>query len=135
MKKRKFIWGLLLFTCSLLSSCKNYGTERMINGVQYFYTSNVTESELYKLADALKDFGFDVTNEDESKTIQLNRTGNTYEVRAVVKKGMEMDSEFCNTAKIIAKYISTDFFDGANVEIHLCDEHLETLRVVLMLNY
>jgi hypothetical protein len=135
MKKGIFIWGLLLFTCSVLSSCKNYGTEKTINGVQYFYTSNVTESELDKLADVLKDFGLEVTDEDEGKTIQLNRTGNTYEIRAVIKKGLEMDNEYCDAIKTFAKYISSTIFDGANVEFHLCDEHLETIRVILMSNY
>jgi hypothetical protein len=135
MKKRIFIWGLLLFTCSLLSSCKNYGVEKTINGVQYFYTSNVTESELDRLADVLRDVGFDVKDENEGKTVQLNRTGNTYEIRAVIKKGLEMDSEFCDAAKTIAKYVSTSVFDDANVEFHLCDENLETVRVILMSNY
>ncbi|MDR1897766.1 MAG: hypothetical protein LBR10_13350 [Prevotellaceae bacterium] len=135
MKKKIIILGLLLFASSILTGCKNHGTEKMINGIQYFYTSTVTETELYKLADALKDLGFDDTDEDESKTIQLNKTGNTYEIRAVAKKGLEMDNEFCDMAKKLAKYVSSNVFDDANVEFHLCNEHLETVRVLLMANY
>ncbi|MDR2651182.1 MAG: hypothetical protein LBC68_02540 [Prevotellaceae bacterium] len=135
MKKKIIIWGLVLFASSILTGCKNHGTEKTINGVQYFYTSNVTETELYELADALKIFGFEVTNDDEGKTVQLNKTGDTYEIRAVIKKGLELDDEFCDMAKKIAKYVSHNVFDDAYVEFHLCDEHLETVRVLLMSNY
>ena len=65
--------------------------------------------------------------------MQINKTGNTYEFRMVVKKGMEKDEEVIQLFKIFSIELSEDVFNGYAVDVHLCDEYLETLRVVVPL--
>ena len=64
--------------------------------------------------------------------MQLEKEGDTYQFRMVVKEGYEEKEEFINLAKQFANELSADVFEGAPVEVHLCDEHLETLKKVGM---
>ena len=126
---KKNIFGIVFFTL-LIVSCNNYGKEKTFNGTQLFYTSNVTENEVNKLGQFLIDWGF---ADGEYKTVQLNKTGNTYEVRMVVKTGLENDQEYRNLFRLATNQISEGAFNGANVDIHLCNDKLKTLSVVPML--
>ncbi|MDR1380188.1 MAG: hypothetical protein LBJ47_01770 [Tannerella sp.] len=123
---------LTLFVLLLVSSCNDYGTEKNFNGTQLFYTSAVTERDADKLGAYFIDMGF---ADGDEKTVQLNKTGKTYEVRMVVKKGIEQDQEYKDNAKLLAAEISESVFDGANVDIHFCDEELNTLIVLPMATY
>ena len=51
----------------------------------------------------------------------------------VFKKGIEKDEEFIQVFKNLSAVLSEDVFDGYSVDIHLCDEYLNTLRVVVPL--
>ena len=115
----------------VLSSCgDNHGKEKDFKGVQLFYTEAVTEAE----ADALGDYLIESEFADgEEKTVQLNKTGKTYEFRMVIKKGVEKDPEYINLAKTYAAELSANVFNGKPVEIHLCDEALKTIQVVVPL--
>jgi hypothetical protein len=108
----------------------NYGTELKFNGGQLFYTSAVTKQEAEKLGNYLikQDF-FD----GNSKTMQLNKSGDTYELRMVIKKGVDQDSDFIDGIKEFNNEISKNVFSSAPVETHLCDEKLKTIRVVVSL--
>lgn len=121
--------SLLLAALFLLAGCTNYGTEKTFNGVQLYYTSDVTEAQADALGDYLIKSEF---ANGEAKTIQLARQGNTYEFRMVVKKGIENDAEYAEAFKIFAKDISDNVFNGSQVDLHACDENLETLRVFPM---
>lgn len=66
------------------------------------------------------------------KTVQINKSNNTYEFRLVVKKGIEQDQEYIDMFKVFAADLSTDVFNGEQVDVHLCDEYLNTLRVTPM---
>jgi hypothetical protein len=120
---------ILVFTLFLIN-CDNYGTMLEFNGGELYYTSSVSEREAYKLGEYLVDAEF---FDGDGKTIQLNKTGNTYEFRMVIKKGTEKDEEFIQIAKIFANDLSEYVFNGFNVDIHLCDENLSTIRVVVPL--
>lgn len=65
------------------------------------------------------------------KTVQLNKNGSTYEFRMVIKKGIENDQEFINIFKQFAEELSVNVFEGSQTDIHLYDEYLKTLRVVV----
>jgi hypothetical protein len=121
---------LLIFLAILLmGSCRNFGTEKKFNGTQMFYTSTVTENEVDILGAYLINSGF---ADGEQKTVQLNKSGNTYEFRMVVKKGIEQDQEYRTLGKAMASEISLAVFNGSNVDLHLCDENLKTLIVLPM---
>jgi WD40 repeat protein len=97
------------------------------NGGEIYYTSTVTEAEVRKLGDYLvKQRIFEGTR----KTMQLNKTGSTYEIRAVVKKGTENNTGFDDFFKALVKELRDKVFKGSNVTVHLCDSQFQTLRVI-----
>jgi hypothetical protein len=123
---------LLVVLSVILNACANYGKEKEFNGVQLFYTSSVTETEANALGEYLVKSEF---ADGEDKTVQLNKTGNTYEFRMVVKKGIEQDQEYTALGKLMAKEISDEVFYGKQVDVHFCDENLKTLKVLPMSTY
>lgn len=120
---------LIAIIAITFSSCQNYGTEKEFNGVSLFYTENVTEDEADKLIDYLKENKFDDGSE---KAIQLEKEGDTYQFRMVIKEGYDEKEDFLQLAKYIASELSVEVFDNAPVEVHLCDKYLETLKVIEM---
>ncbi|MCC6550325.1 MAG: hypothetical protein IT279_09680 [Ignavibacteriaceae bacterium] len=120
---------VLLSAMFLLVGCSNRGSEKTFNGVQLYYTSDVTEAQADALGDYLIKSEF---ANGEPKTVQLAKQGNTYEFRMVVKKGIENDAEYAEIFKIFAKDISDNVFNGSQVDLHACDDNLETLRVFPM---
>ena len=99
MKKIFKIFSLLLISSVVLTSCEDYGTEKNFNGVQLFYTFEITESEANSLGRYLIESEFADGGE---KTVQLNKSGNTYEFRMIVKKGIEQDPEYVELGKYMA---------------------------------
>jgi hypothetical protein len=121
------IYGLY---CEYFS--QNYGTKLNFSGGDLYYTSSVTLSEANRLGQYLvKEKFFD----GNRKSIQINKTGSTYEFRMVIKKGLENDQELMQVLKIVASQLSTDVFVGSRVDIHLCDQYLRTIRVVVDYSY
>ena len=109
----------------------DYGTEKSFDGVQLWYTSIITEKE----ADAMGSYLIESAFADGSeKIVQLNKSGNTYEFRMVVKTGIEQDQEYAELGKLLATEISTFVFNREPVDVHFCDENFKTLRVLLMSN-
>jgi len=108
------------------------GEFKNINGVELYFTSNISEDEVKKMCEYLLESGF---ADGERKTVQLDRNGNTYEFRMVVKKGIEQDDEYINLGKQMAAEISGHVLDNKQVDIHFCDEKLITLRVLPMSRY
>jgi hypothetical protein len=105
-----------------------HGKEIKLNrGSQLFYTSNVTEAEAQKLAGWLNK---ELDKAPNAGTFQLNKRGDTYEVRLVVKDGVVDNEVTCLGLRLDAVRISQDVFDNAPVEMHLCDGHLKTVRVL-----
>ncbi|MCL2804750.1 MAG: hypothetical protein FWD26_02310 [Treponema sp.] len=128
-----FFGALVVLLVSFLAiNCGNYGAQKTFNGTQVFYTSAVTLNEVEKLGNYLVEEGF---ADGEHKSVQLNKTGNTYEFRMVVKKGIETDLEYRELGKLIATELSTYVFNGARVDTHFCDEKFKTLIVLPMLTY
>jgi len=126
---KKIIYPLLALCFTLLIGCNTNGKEKTFNGVQLFYTSVITEAE----ADRLGAFLIDSEYADgEFKTVQITKTGNTYEFRMVVKKGIENDQEYTQIFKQFAADISKNVFDSAQVDLHACDKYLNTLQVYIM---
>jgi dipeptidyl aminopeptidase/acylaminoacyl peptidase len=97
------------------------------NGGEIYYTAAVTEADVRKLGEYLiKQRIFDGTN----KAMQLNKVGSTYEFRAIVTKGSENDAAVSDYFTKLIKDLRDKVFKGSDVVIHLCDDHLKTLRVI-----
>ena len=77
--KRLFEFSALLFFIVLFgfTGCtgSSFGTEKMFNGTQLFYTENITENQADILGAYLITAGF---ADGDEKTVQLNKSGNTF---------------------------------------------------------
>lgn len=111
---------LIIFSCG-----QNYGRKLKYDWGELYYTSSVTESEANDLGRYLGQRGFN------TKMAQIDKTGSTYEFRATIKKGLENDQECIQSAKRFGKELSINVFGGNPVDMHLCDEKLKTIRVVV----
>jgi hypothetical protein len=136
MKNRLFLHLTIIFLIALGCSTneeealeKKYGKQINKNGLQLFYTENVTEEEANRMVKFLIE---SESIDGEKKTVQLNKNGKTYEFRMVVKKGIEQDPEYIEIFKNFTLELSKFVFNNSPVDIHMCDELLNTIRVIPM---
>ncbi|MDT5060618.1 MAG: hypothetical protein QOH63_1077 [Acidobacteriota bacterium] len=113
----------------LMLGCSSHGTKLEYGKGELYYTKNVTEAEAKKLGDYLTKIKF---FEGDKKSVQLDKSGDTYQFRMVVKEGLDKDEKYLTAIPTAALELSKNVFDGAKVEIHLCDDQLKTLKVVPM---
>ena len=104
------------------------GQKLEFNRGELYYTSAVKKTEAERLGTYLVRSGY---FDGERKTFQLDGRGRSYQVRCVVKKGIDSDPVFIEVFRMLADEISRNVFDNKAVEIHLCDEYMNTLRVVI----
>jgi hypothetical protein len=98
------------------------------NGSAVYYKSPVTKAEASKLLSYLVEEDF---FDDTPKEVLLTKEAKTYQFHLVVKKGIETDPEFIAEAKLFSKSLSQDVFNNASVDIHLLDDKLNLLKVVV----
>jgi hypothetical protein len=104
-----------------------HGTRLEFNGGELYYTRAVSEAEAKKLGDYLVKAKF---YDGNPKTVQLTKTGSVFEVRMVVKPGVDRDPHYLKVSQAVCAELSANVFDNAEVKVHLCDDRLNTLRVV-----
>ena len=129
MRKQNIFGGVMVLAILLAFglACNQYGEKLEYNGGELYYTKNVTEAEAKKLGEYLvKQEFFD----GKEKTIQLDKNGGTYQFRMVVMKEKQDDEASMEIFKAFAEQMSADVFNNAPVELHVCNEKLETLKVV-----
>lgn len=122
------LFSLMLYGCG----GESYGTKiNFGENNELYYTESVTSEQAQALGDYLVKGEF-FANDGNDRTVQLNKTGSTYEFRMVVKKGLDQDQGTIDLMKTVAAELSENVFKGENVDIHLCDDTLKTLRVVVL---
>lgn len=123
---------ILLFSLFCITGCAGNGEDLgellKFNNGELFYTSNISQNRANKLGNYLVESGYFDGNR---KTVQIDKSGNTYKFRMVVKKGLEDDSRTIKLLRLYSKELSSNVFGGNPVDIHLCDVNLKTLRVVV----
>jgi hypothetical protein len=135
-RKRLTTISILIFTMLfsvMLSSCsgEDYGTKiNFGENNELYYTENVTLEESQALGDYLVKGEF-FAADDNKRTVQLNKTGSTYEFRMVVKEGLDKDQATIDVMETVAADLSANVFNDEVVDVHLCDDTLKTLRVVM----
>jgi hypothetical protein len=110
-----------------IQSCSKHGNELSFNKGELYYTESVQKSDAQKLGSYLQNEGF---FNGEKRIVQLNREGKLWEFRMVVKKGTETDDEYINLFGFFSLQLSKAVFDNQPVDIHLCNDKLETLKVI-----
>jgi hypothetical protein len=129
MKNKNYISGIIAIAILLIAglACNQYGEKLEYNGGEVYYTENVTKQDAQKLGDYLvaQKF-FDGT----PKTVQLDKSGSTYQFRMVVQKEKQNDETTANIMKLFAAQISSEVFNDAPVELHICDDQLKTVKVI-----
>ena len=135
---------LFLFFVFILISCGNKKDEKVAEvgpttGLQkipfkesilFYDSANVTKYDANKLVEYL-----DKHQINEGNIFILNKSGKTFEFKIIIKKGLEQDQETITAMKLLAASISNDAFNGSPVDIHLCDDKFNLIRVVLQADY
>jgi hypothetical protein len=92
-----------------------------------YYTKNATEADAKKLGDYLVKEGY---FDGKPKTVQLDKSGSTYQVRMVIQKESQTDPKILEALKTFAGQISSEVFANVATEIHICDDSLKTVQVI-----
>ncbi len=122
----------MLFSVMLVGCGADFGTKiNFGENNELYYTENVTKEQAQALGDYLVKGEF-FANDGNERTVQLNKSGSTYEFRMVVKTGLEQDQATVDLMKDVAIELSANVFNGETVDVHLCDDTLKTLRVVVV---
>jgi tetratricopeptide (TPR) repeat protein len=104
-----------------------YGKRLLFNAGELYYKPPVTEQQARRLGEYLVGTHF---FDGKRKTLQLARPGDTPQVRVVVKEGLERDQQMVEQFRQFGIELSRKVFDGAPLEIHLCDQWMKTLTTV-----
>lgn len=119
---------IILFSFTL-SGC-GYGEKlTYLGNNELYYTSNVTKSEAEKLGNYLVKNGY-FTNDTEI-FMQLDKENRAYEIRMIMKTGLENDNDIIADLKYLCGDYSRNVFDNKYVDILLCDKNLKTIRTVV----
>jgi len=104
-----------------------FGRMLQFKSGQLLYTKSVSKAEAMKLGDYLVVEGiFD----DNPKTAQIGKTGDKYELRLVVQDTFSDSLEYKIIFQMLGSKVSREVFDNAPLDIHLCNDKLETLEVL-----
>jgi tRNA U34 5-methylaminomethyl-2-thiouridine-forming methyltransferase MnmC len=123
------ILQVLLFCVSLFifAGCTSYGKKYAADKDHevYYKGDGVDEANAKKLADYLKEQGYFTDN--HQATVQIVKTKDSFNLNFVYDKAQvnaEREAKFL----IFGGAISRDVFNSAPVNIHLCDDKLETFK-------
>jgi hypothetical protein len=120
---RLLLTALLAVVCACSTSWKRLEFK---GGELYYW--GVTPSKAQRLGEYLVKTGF---FDGSKKSVQLKQDNKTYHVRIIVEKGLENDSEIIHLTELAARDYSRNVFEGSPVDIHLCNDHWSTIRVVI----
>jgi hypothetical protein len=125
MKPCRFL--VLMILVAVVAGCNEYGEKITIDNTDIYYLEPVSRQDAERLGKFLVAEEFIDGN---PKTVQVRRQQGTYQFRMVIKEGLQADQGILHHAAVFCNQLSRQVFGGATVEIHLCDNQLETLRVV-----
>lgn len=97
------------------------------NATQILYTHNVKLDEVNKLKDYLIKSEF---ADQTPKTIEFDKKDDTYLFRMVVKEGFDKVDSNSTILKFFGQNISKEAFNNAPLIVHMCNDKLETLRII-----
>jgi hypothetical protein len=104
-----------------------YGKRLNLNNGQVYYQPPCTEQQARRLGEYLFRSGF---LSEKRVTVQLCQVGGTFQFRAALKAGAESNPCLVAAFWALGQCISRDVFDGAPIEVDLCDVQLRTVLVL-----
>ena len=110
-----------------LGSGQGLGKRLDLSGSDLYYASSVTTAEAKRLRRHLLETQ---TFDEAAGTFQLNKEGSKYQFRMMVQPRAENDQQTVFASDALGMRLSGAVFGGKVVEVHLCDENFDTLRVV-----
>jgi hypothetical protein len=119
--------GVLVSIVMVAPISPSLGQLRRIDTLDLWYTPQITNPELDRLERFLRQ---NFVSENHT-TVQIDRQDGTYLFRFVIKKGLDQDPEVIQEMRHLASEMSRDVFQGRGVDFHLCDSHMQTIRVVV----
>ncbi len=123
------IWGGIVgyVAYETMTTVGVWGNKLTFNGGDLYYASSVKETEAEKLGEYLTQGKF---FDGSPKSVQIQKSGDIWEFRMVVKEGYDKDEKLAEDMKEVAAELSKNVFEGALVNVHLCDSQFKTLLVV-----
>ncbi len=122
--RRGILAVALLLPC--VSGC-GYGPKVENANIEVYYKDGATKAEAERLAAYLTKLW---AGPGDRRSVQLTKKGDSYQFRMVVKKEFQNNNEALQDLAFDAARVSRDVFAGAPVELHACDERLNTIKVV-----
>jgi len=128
ISRRSAVFLALALFLPGLSGC-GYGSKVESGNIEVYYKDGATKAEADRLAAYLaKQWGA----AGDRRSVQLTKNGGKYQFRMVVKKGFENNPAFLAEVPVISARLSRDVLEGGEVEFHVCDETLKTLKTIPM---
>lgn len=131
---RKLAVRCLTFTVALSSICfsasvygqTGFGEKIVNNGTEIYYTGQVAKEDAERLGEYLTECDF---SDGNTKSVQLVNEYGTWQFRMVTQEKFVDDAEMNKNFNYMCLQLST-VFNGEDVDIHVCNDSLETLKVV-----
>ena len=126
MSAKLFLYLMLPLICVTSIGCRpDFGEKIVANKTDIFFKDGATKADAERLRDRLEEMNFIDGNR---KSVQLAKRGDIWEFRVATAKGA-LDGSADDQLKLYCLDLSSAF-DGDEVEVHLCNQKLETKSIV-----
>lgn len=117
---------LPLFCAACVQQTADVGKKIEINGGDFYYTTNVTEGEAWKVVDVLTAVGF--YREGGRTSAQLDRLNNIPHVRLIAQENILNSPAILDTVRPIAQRVSQKAFNGGKIVVDICNDQFATVQ-------
>lgn len=118
-----------IFSCGDCNFDMGYGEKLTFGSKQeIYYKDGATEDHARKLGNYFKETGF--FDGKSPKSVQIIKSGESFQIRFVIKKDLWKDQKTIKNFMFMGKEISQNVFDKSPVDVHLCDDQLETKKAL-----
>lgn len=106
---------------------EHVGRTLTFNGGELLFDKSVSSDEANRIGRQLVAEGF---FKGDRVTVQAKKQQGIYEIRFVILKGNEGDPFIAASFRMLGAKLSQHALGGFPVQVHLCDEYLNTVRVL-----
>ena len=122
-----FLYLALALICVSSIGCgPNFGEKLVLDKTEIYYKDGATQADAQRLGDKLTEMKF---VDDTAKSVQLLKRDDVWEFRMAVGKSSIGSEQVKNQMKIYCIELSSAF-DGDPVEVHICNNALESKSIV-----